>query len=110
MSIWTNGDFKNRDRLRQSYREHYNHVRAIVPKENILDFNAKDGWSILCSFLDKPVPKDEPYPHINRPDNIIILHTKLWNRVAWKAAKDIGGIILAIAVAVGAVWYYSYWR
>ncbi|KAI4191061.1 MAG: hypothetical protein L6R41_000376 [Letrouitia leprolyta] len=75
MSIWTGGDFENRAKLCQNYRDHYAHIRAIVPQERILEFKLKDGWSELCKFLHRPIPVDEPGPHINQPDNIIMMHT-----------------------------------
>jgi hypothetical protein len=39
-------------------------VRAAVPADNLLVFQAKDGWEPLCAFLDKPVPEG-PYPRSN---------------------------------------------
>ena len=39
-------------------------VRRSVPKEQLLEFEVKDGWKPLCDFLDLPVP-DEPFPNVN---------------------------------------------
>ena len=44
-------------RLRQLYRKHNLYVQHVVPKENLLVWNLKDGWEPLCKFLDKPIPK-----------------------------------------------------
>ena len=40
-------------------------MQSIVPKENLLVWNVKDGWKPLCDFLGKPVP-DCPIPHDNK--------------------------------------------
>ncbi len=53
----------------QDSEEFYNkwvaEVKALVPPERLLVFEAKQGWEPLCRFLDLPVPKDEPYPATN---------------------------------------------
>ena len=37
----------------------------MVPAERLLVWNVKDGWSPLCSFLNKPIPPT-PFPHDNK--------------------------------------------
>ena len=36
-----------------------------MPAERLLVFNVSEGWAPLCAFLGKPVPEDEPFPHLN---------------------------------------------
>ncbi len=36
-------------------------VKATVPQERLLIFEAKQGWDPLCKFLGVPVP-DVPFP------------------------------------------------
>ena len=55
---------KNEKKLRQGYLKHNLYVQSIVPKENLLVWNLKDGWAPLCAFLDKPIP-NESIPHDN---------------------------------------------
>ncbi|KAL8951516.1 MAG: hypothetical protein Q9222_002519 [Ikaeria aurantiellina] len=38
-------------------------IRETVPKERLLEFNVKMGWSKLCEFLEVPVP-EEPFPNL----------------------------------------------
>jgi hypothetical protein len=45
-----------RVRSRDAYRHHYRDVRDMVSKENLLNFQLKDGWEPLCKFLGRPVP------------------------------------------------------
>lgn len=64
VTIWAGGDFENRDKPRQGFVDHYAHVRSVVPKERLLEFESKDGWTPLCKILGKDVPAG-PYPRVN---------------------------------------------
>lgn len=64
LRYWTKGDWQNREKLIQAMLDHNDHIRAIVPKDNLLEWNLQEGWEPLCNFLGKPVP-DVPVPHIN---------------------------------------------
>ena len=48
----------------EKYIQHMKEVKAWVPPERLLEFNAKQGCEPLCTFLDVPVP-EEPFPHLN---------------------------------------------
>ena len=52
------------DTAKTLYREHYEHVRRICPKDRLLNFRLEDGWGPLCEFLDKERP-DMPFPRLN---------------------------------------------
>ena len=62
-------DYINKDDIRQAYRKHNLYVQSIVPKENLLIWNLKDGWEPLYSFLGKKVPKG-PIPHDNKTGDV----------------------------------------
>ena len=94
MSIWTKGNFNARDKLRQSYVDHYAHVRAVVPKERMFEFEPEAAWEQLCAFLGKPVPA-EPYPHSNQPENITKMHSMVWWYAMTKALQEVGGTLAA---------------
>ena len=49
----------------------------MVPKEDLLIWNVKDGWEPLCSFLGKEVP-DGPIPHENRTGDIEYIRNYLY--------------------------------
>ena len=106
MNVWTGGNWKNQQALRQGFLDHYKHVRAVVPQDRILEFEPKDGWKPLCGFLQKPVTTDVPYPHVNEGAGVVQLHAFLyWIRLA----KALGRMAVAgapVLVAVGAVWWY----
>ena len=50
------------------------YVESVVPKEDLLIWNLKDGWEPLCSFLGKEVPK-EPFPHDNKTGDVEFLYS-----------------------------------
>ena len=93
--------------IRQAYIDHYAHVRAVVPKDNLLEFRSKDGWEPLCKFLGKPVPEGS-YPHINDAKAVLNLHHFLWwaiivRYVFWNSLK--------VGMPVAGAWmYYRYTR
>lgn len=105
VSIWTGSDYNDSKTLCNTYRDHYSHVRAVVPKEKLLEFDASSGYEALCDFLGVPTPVGEEYPHINQPSNIITMHTKFW----WfTVATLLFRVIIgsgAVLIAAGAVWW-----
>ncbi|CAG8151240.1 unnamed protein product [Penicillium salamii] len=56
------GDFERYGR--QAFVEHYDHVRQVVPADNLLEWNPKEGWEPLCKFLGKPIPSTS-FPRAN---------------------------------------------
>ena len=66
--------------LATQYELHNALVRSVVPSEKLLEFNVREGWEPLCSFLGKPVP-DVPFPNVNDSKSITRLGTVL--QVAW---------------------------
>lgn len=46
------------------FERHNAEVKAAIPADRLLVFEAKDGWGPLCAFLGVPVP-DTPYPNVN---------------------------------------------
>ena len=106
LHTWTLGDWENRDKLRDGFAEHYKHIRLIVPKDRLLEFQSEDGWAPLCAFLDKPIP-EQPYPHVNKGDNILKIHKVFLGMTLLRVvAKSTVWIAGAAGVAIGAVWYY----
>jgi len=47
-----------------AYDEHNAAVRAGVPPERLIEWQASAGWAPLASLLGVPIP-DEPFPHLN---------------------------------------------
>lgn len=103
----TGGDWRSRQKLSEAFDRHNAHIRAIVPKENLLEWEPSHGWEPLCNFLGKPVP-DDPFPHSNQGDDVakgLLMYARL--RIAkWtlrKASWPMASVMLA-----GASWLL--WR
>ena len=65
--IWNReleGKIEDREAAIGIFRRHLATVKASIPPERLLTFEAGDGWQPLCDFLDVPVP-DEPFPRTN---------------------------------------------
>ncbi len=54
----------DRDGLMKGFIAHNKAVREVIPEEQLLIYQVKDGWEPLCKFLDVPVP-NEPFPRTN---------------------------------------------
>ena len=53
------------DGMKRGFIAHYEKVRQLAPKERLLEFEvAKDDWTKLATFLDKPIPQGN-FPKVN---------------------------------------------
>lgn len=52
------------------YNRHNQAIRDTVPEERLLEFDARQGWKPLCTFVGVPVP-GEPYPKTNSLDEFL---------------------------------------
>jgi hypothetical protein len=59
------GRFTDKQHALAVYQHHYNEVIKTVPPPQLLVYSIKEGWEPLCTFLEVPVPPDEPFPHAN---------------------------------------------
>ncbi|KAG4440934.1 hypothetical protein IFR05_003563 [Cadophora sp. M221] len=62
LRLWTNGDIYNRQKLREGFIKHNQHIRDIVPKENLFEFQVDniEGWEPLYTIkkelTHRPLP------------------------------------------------------
>jgi hypothetical protein len=106
VNIWTNGNISDDAALRQTFKDHYAHVRSLVPEEKLLEFQVKEGWEPLCTFLGKPVSEKEAFPRVNDAKWTVRLHhyliyIRLWH--LWRNYVITVGVLLS-AIGIG------YWR
>ena len=47
------------------YDKHHQHIKTLIPQDQLLVYDVREGWEPLCKFLEVPVPKDEEYPRLN---------------------------------------------
>ncbi|KAF4932283.1 hypothetical protein CGCF245_v010780 [Colletotrichum fructicola] len=101
LDIWNVKDAEAK--ARQKYREHYEILRMVTPKERLLEFDLAHGWGPLCEFLGKDVP-EVPFPHLNE---------KAWldekvKIIAINGLKGLGkkmGLIMGPVAVAGAAWW-----
>lgn len=61
------GERIEREQALGAYRRNNQRVRATIPADRLLVYNAAQGWEPLCRFLDVPVPAT-PFPRSNARD------------------------------------------
>lgn len=66
------------------YGKHNQQVRDLVPKDQLLEYNVKQGWGPLCRFLEMDVP-DKPFPKLNEGGSIkaIYLGQQIFGAATW---------------------------
>ncbi|KAF2446032.1 hypothetical protein P171DRAFT_431398 [Karstenula rhodostoma CBS 690.94] len=101
---WTNGDLSDSVALRKAFTDHYDHIRARVPTQNLLEFHPRDGWAPLCEFLGHETPRDIPFPNVNDAAYTINIHYFLVVLRLWHISKKYLGIALVAAIAYGLSW------
>lgn len=69
-------DFQDREKCLRKYDEHYAHVRRVVPKERLLEWQVTDGWAPLCKFLELEQPTSL-YPRVNETEDFV----KTWEGI-----------------------------
>jgi hypothetical protein len=67
--VFWEGDFEKNGKRR--FVEHYDEVRALVPKKNLLEYRIGQGWQPLCDFLEVPLPANKQFPHVNDSDGFV---------------------------------------
>lgn len=98
---WT---FEPGSKAHAFYDEHNQHVRQVVKKENLLEFEAKDGWGPICEFLQLPQP-DGTYPRINDGANFKWHLSIMWYICVVKMVTKISAMT-ALPVLTAA-WYWK---
>ena len=88
------GRFSDREFAVRIYNDHIQNVRRIVPKEDLLIFNVKDGWGPLCDFLRVDIPENRPFPHLNTSSRMIMALNVV--RLIPYAAITLAGILVGI--------------
>ncbi|KAK4189406.1 hypothetical protein QBC35DRAFT_146685 [Podospora australis] len=83
-------------------REHHAMIRGLVPPRKLLEWTVEDGWAPLCKFLDKPVPENEPFPHVNAAAGWEGHEKRLAKKYILGVLRNLSVVLLVIfAVLVG---------
>jgi len=80
----------------EKYHQHIDNLKKIVPKDQLVFFNVKEGWEPLCKVLGKEVPQDIPFPRINDAEAI----DRLAKSMVRKGLMRWAGIVATVGVVV----------
>lgn len=58
------GRFEDKAYATGLFEQHITRVKASLPADKLLVFDANEGWAPLCRFLSVPAP-DKPFPRVN---------------------------------------------
>lgn len=78
-----------RMKAKEKYREHYESMRKVFPKERLMDYKLGSGWEPLREFLGKEVP-DVELPRVYEPDS---MHEKK-SIIAWRGIRNLSARFL----------------
>ena len=92
------GAIDNPAMLARTFDEWNADVKANVPADRLLVFEATDGWAPLCEFLGVPVP-DVPYPHVNDTEDLKQIIYAKWRKYVLVDAAIVGAV-LAVSAAL----------
>jgi len=68
---------------RRVFFEHQKKIESLVPPENLLIYQLKEGWEPLCKFLDQPIPSI-PMPH----ENEMKIMQQKFKKALWYNARE----------------------
>lgn len=106
LHVWTGGDASNLEKLKEGYKQHYDLMRAIIPKDRLLQWHPRDGWEPLCDFLGKEVPEGE-FPKVNQGDFVANLHEKmLMFRFLVVVLKSLKMVSPLMVIGVAYWWWF----
>ncbi|KAL6713164.1 hypothetical protein ACLMJK_009285 [Lecanora helva] len=106
LSGLTSNDIHNHDALRRGFIAHNDHVRSLVPANELLIYQAGDGWEPLCRHLGKEVP-EEPYPRVNEGSYAANGIRFLVVRALWEMCALPVKALAGIGVAWVVWWVFS---
>ena len=89
---------------KEVYNELHEEVRALVPKEKLLEYQLGDGWEPICKFLDKDVP-DQPFPFINESKEFGERFEVVQKLALRRIFKNVVPVIGAVGLLAG--WYFN---
>jgi hypothetical protein len=98
IACWGAAGIYDRDNVMSRYDEWYSKVPAVVPKDQLLEYDVSMGWEPLCKFLGKEIP-DVPFPkETNHSSKEIKKSVRILETCAWIAYTVVAAItIFALA-------------
>lgn len=109
MHLWwkVRTEYEMRGKARAMYREHNRLVRAVGPKERLLEYRLGQGWLPLCEFLGKDVPS-MPFPSLH--DRALVKARYKWIKVRGLQIVLVKLFQVLTPVGVCAAAWFAYQR
>lgn len=104
MKVLCDNDYEDRDKCRRRFEEHYEHLRKVVPKERLLEYQIQDGWDPLVEFLSLKDRSGIISPS-NVPEDFILAHTEQWKSCVVRSVKNVAKFTAGLVAVVGVVSY-----
>lgn len=83
-------------RSKEVFVQHYDQIRALVPKERLLEYRVQEGWEPLCKFLGKDIPAAE-FPRGNEKHDLaerINAFTRSQSKLLLQRIAQIVGVVV----------------
>ncbi len=108
MPVMCNGDFSPGGYAARKFEEHNDLVRRLVPKENLLEYDARDGWEPVCEFLGHEKPRGIAFPALDADDDddrIVRFQKAFWYIGMVRALGKVAGIFIGVPWVLGYAWF-----
>lgn len=98
--IWKHfcdGNYDDKEKCKQRFDEHNEYVRQNVPRERLLEYHIKQGWTPVTTFLGLP----EFSGTVDRftTEEFIAIHRYMWLQYLRNSAKNVGYTAVALCAA-----------
>lgn len=104
--IWghfCDNDYDDGGKCKQRFLEHYEHVRQVVPKDRLLEYDIKQGWTPVTTFLK--LPELTGTVTRNSAAEFMENHKMIWNFAILISAKNLGKAAAVLCVVMGSLAY-----
>ncbi|CAG8972212.1 hypothetical protein HYALB_00010991 [Hymenoscyphus albidus] len=100
-------------RMKRCYREHYELVRRITPRERLLEYKLGSGWEPICSFLGVDVPRDVRgeevmFPRVNEKEAMKVKIDGVVRKGLLNVLKKVGRFGGMVMIGFLAWWWVQY--
>lgn len=107
--VFCDNDYEDREKCRRRFEEHYAHLRRVIPREQLLEYQIQDGWKPLVKFLGLK-DRDGKLPSSNTPGDFILVHAIGWRLCVVQSVKNVAKVTAGLIAAIGLIAYVRSWK
>ena len=104
--IWNyfcDGDYNDVNKCKGRFFQHNERVREVVPKERLLEYDIKQGWEPVTSFLG--LPEFTGTVKRNTTSEFLQYHEMIWKLILIRSGKNLAKSSLVLSALVGILAY-----